>query len=415
MSARSVSDLSEMSKQILAVIEAWPRSKKNVFSSYKSRAKKLKMTEDQAIQWAAKSTGIFEQALGAANGPKVPTTVLPTALPTAVDNDKQTHVLPPANSVGIRCQSEKKMPAIANDTPTGKLLSFPSLPTIPSMPTATDDTQEIVTYASCTGSTNTQVKEQALVFKLLRHTATAWVKVHGLRYSVFKLIVYAALVPASSQAVYAFFKGLDLYGNITLNLGFAILLTAAVDILAIDMLTRAATALRMGQRNWGNAGLLAAALLVIGGNVLLTHQNMSNDARIGARIKAESDWKIEVANRANQLSAAEEGFADANGRYLSVKWRGNPDPEGCELDKVQNCRGPYATDARDLQGQQIAAKAKLTSAQAALVDAKASKPVEGQGISQGVLELRICFYAVLWGLIVLASLVAPLQRKGDVQ
>jgi hypothetical protein len=414
MSARSVSDLSEMSKLILAVIEPWPRSKKNVFSSYKSRAKKNSMTEDEAIQWAARSTGIFDQVIATANSSDSSANSAPTALPAAAYETEQTLGLTDANSVGVRRQSESaRQPA--NIPPTGKVLSFPALPTAPQVvPTSPSNSQEKPSIADPTSSANSaqQAKSRGLALKVIRHAATAWLKVHGVRYSVFKLIVYAALVPASSQAVHSFFKGLDLYGNSTLNFGFAILLTAAVDILAIDMLTRAATALRMGQRSWGNVGLLSATLLVITGNVLLTHQNMSNNASIGARVQVESDWKGEVAEKETQLSTAEEAFAEADGRYLSMKWPGNSDPAGCELGKVKGCRGPFTKDTRELQAKQIAAKTKLASAQAALTATKATKPVEVQGISQGVLELRIWLYAVLWGLIVLASVVAPIHGKG---
>lgn len=245
----------------------------------------------------------------------------------------------------------------------------------------------------------------------LSRAAEGFRRVHSTRYGIFKLVCYAALIPASSQSVLAFFNGLDLYGSLLWNKIFAYGLTAAVDLLAIDMFTRGVQEARVKFRRWRTILLLAGALLVIGSNVMLARQNMKNDANIDSTAKALSKWESDLAKKDQALVDAKSAASKAMGAYLAAKWRGNPDPSACESGAVTDCKGPYSSAAMDAQADSIAKALDVKNADAAVETFKFTKPAGNTAgtaaITEGVLSLRQWFYMALWGLIILASLAAP--------
>ncbi len=244
----------------------------------------------------------------------------------------------------------------------------------------------------------------------LSRAAEGFRRVHSTRYGIFKLVCYAALIPASSQSVLAFFNGLDLYGSLLWNKIFAYGLTAAVDLLAIDMFTRGVQEARVKFRCWRTILLLAGALLVIGSNVMLAKQNMKNDANIDSAAKVLSKWESDLAKKDQALVDAKSDASKAIGAYLAAKWRGNPDPTACESGSVTDCKGPYSSAAKDAQADSIAKALDVKNADAAVEAFKLTKPAgntAGTVVTEGVLSLRQWFYMALWGLIILASLAAP--------
>ncbi len=255
-------------------------------------------------------------------------------------------------------------------------------------------------------STPTAEKKKSISHKI-KHT---FVGVHELRYLIFKLIFYCALVPTTAQAVHAFFSGINLYGNTTANFRVALILTVAVDLMTIDMLTRGANGLRV---KWQKSafGLVLAAFAAIGFNIWLTNQNLHNGANLEAKAKIEAETKADLSRSESELKIAQNRFAKAQGIYLATKWAGNSDPEACEAGK-EGCRGPFISTTKDLQADALSAKSQAETANLSFEKKKSSQPVVAENsISEGDLSLRIWFYVALWTLILLASVVAPLPRK----
>lgn len=429
MSSQTLPDVSELSKQIMTLIEPMPREKKNSFSAHKSRARKKAekakrpITEEEAIIAAAIKMGIYGAENPLASDTGLATCEVPPPDPTSnlnggneLSETLETSVMNGANSYsysgGRETSEEQVIPR--------NVINFP--------PQA--GTSSRLPPAAVAEAAFEQMPESSLIGEVDKAEATATkTKVSGIddsgvqrkyriarnldrlfshRYLLFKLVCYSALVPASSKAVHAFFQGLDLYGNETANLVFAVILTASVDLIAIDMLTRAAAQIK-NRWQWSAFGLLFLSLAVIALNIGLAFKNMSNDASLDARAKSEREWQDGLTKKETELSQANEAYAVAQGNYLSTKWAGNPDPKACE-EGSGTCRGPFITRSVSLQSEVLAAEAKKMEAQASFDKIKSEKPVDGAAISKGVLDLRIWFYSVLWGFIIMASIASP-RRK----
>jgi hypothetical protein len=257
------------------------------------------------------------------------------------------------------------------------------------------------------------VRSEATVAERLKYALFALRELHSLRYGLFKLICYAALIPASAQAVVAFFTALDAYGSWTRI--FAYVLTASVDLLAIDLLTRSVRDLKV-KFTVGALSLGLSAGAVIALNVVLTRMNMHNSANLEETASVAQKYKTDLKEKEAVVTKAQAEFSAARGKFLSLKWPGATDAEGCDTGAVK-CRGPFVTNnpsAIEAQAEMLTRKSDLDAAKDVKKDFEAAKPVAPAGalkVSEGMLTQRLAFYCVLWGLIVLASFAAPAPMK----
>lgn len=238
--------------------------------------------------------------------------------------------------------------------------------------------------------------------------AKAWVGYR--KYSIYKYIFYAALVPTSAQAVHKFMEDLNLYGHSSANFAVSLILTIAVDLLGIDLLTRAFKNLRA----WGIAAgvsQLTAAAFIIGANIALTFLNLSNNAQVQEKERRLSEWAVSIAEKQSTVEKTRKDLSSAQIDYLLAKWKGSPSPEKCEMDN-NGCKGPFLKASEALYSSAYSAK---TSHEAAIEDLKkfeALKPSDNVEGSKGDLNLKLYFYLILWGLILITVLAAPVG-KGD--
>lgn len=398
-------DLTPEASAIVARYETLPRNLQNSFNSYKTRAKKGRDEELAESELLLEAWDRFVSSPGY----------------QAYLTEKQAEAVPAA-------------PSIEPAEPEGKLLilragaaSAASFEEAEEGPEAVVEqpaaVQAAVEPAPVAEAQPPVQRAPAPVAEPQRqegrfvHFLKALEHVHSVRYGIFKLICAMVLIPASAQAVVSFFNGLDLYGSEQVNKILAYVLTAAVDLIAIDMFTRAVQEARSGF--WRSRVMipLIGSVIVIGGNILMASMNMRNSANIESTQASVSDWQKRMDDKEADLKSAQADLAKAKGVFLSLKWPGASDPVACEAGTVK-CRGPFVTSNPGIgpaQAELVAKQDAVTTAETAIEDWKAEKPLamtsQTSVVTEGVLNQREVFYCVLWALIILASLAAPAPTR----
>ncbi len=457
MSVQSVPELSEMSKLILKAIRELPRDKKKSFASYKSRAKKRLHSEDAAIKEAGAKMHVVD-SITVAERESVVVNQLTTLTVnkiavsdqvTTLGNHPTTYYLKMttgdvvASSGGYfgyhlgqvgtetfaSCKVGEDHADNKEQNPRSNVIPFPTLLTHFSGERVSDAVTRdeiskdgdiaVVTDNTLDGSgfdkgteagqpqpveDSSDCRDDSADRSKIRYYAKV---VFAYRYIMFKFICYLVLVPASALSVTAFVSSLGIYRSDSVVKAVAFVLTAAVDLLFLDVVTRGIKELRAGS-NWKKwTGQLLAASVILALNVGLSFLNFRNNAKVDALSTLAAEQGTELRNLRQDVKHAQEKFASAQSNFLVKKWSGSADPFACEEGRVI-CKGPFLSSNKDEQREMLPAKPLVDNAKAALtVPSIGPSSVIDLSSSRGNLTLQMAFYLAIWSLIILATFVGP--------
>jgi hypothetical protein len=207
--SQAVTEMSPEVREIMSAYDRLPRELKSNFNSQKSRARKRLGIEDDAEESLAvlEAWSVFSKSekyaewQAAQAGEPVPGIGKLLNLPErsgASAGDPMTDITDSealeetSRASGAAGFSRGSTPGAGDEEPA-------------------PPSQETATTIPASEPVKVSVAERSL-----RQKAQSWldalVSLHSARYGLIKLVCYAALIPASSQSVLAFFNGLNLYG-----------------------------------------------------------------------------------------------------------------------------------------------------------------------------------------------------------
>lgn len=233
-------------------------------------------------------------------------------------------------------------------------------------------------------------------------------------YGFARAILYVFIIAFSRQPVESLFQALDVFGSAHLNAISALVATITMDLLAMNLFSRAVeSAFGAGRQKLERCLAYGIpAILIVAANVFLTHENLNIKANVAANADAELEWKKDLAAAKDAQQKAGEGYAAAKAAFMAKKWKGALVPDDCESGKV-NCKGPYIQATAAEQEAFLKAGTSLELAKGELKKLEDAKPAVSDAGSEGAVTQKLLVYLVLWASVFLSYVYQPRGRPSE--